>query len=211
MASRINIGPENGPYIAINENNGDIELQDNTGGVVAKWDDGQSQWDFVENNISGVGAFDSESVNTEQITGDVVGGNTTGGLHGTSDDIHVIGHTPFLPGETPSVSSTSFTDLGATEDRFSNPNVGDIVDMLNVGDVQARLSGQVVLLDQPATIRHRDDTETEVALDSTGTFSGTWGSINRNITNLQAKLEQQTNGDEVEFRNLAVSYGVEIQ
>ena len=67
MPSRINIGPENGPYIAINENNGDIELQDNTGGVVAKWDDGQSQWDFVENNISGVGAFDSESVNTNSI------------------------------------------------------------------------------------------------------------------------------------------------
>ena len=64
MPSRINIGPENGPYIAINENNGDIELQDNTGAVVAKWDDGQSQWDFVENDISGVGAFDSESVNT---------------------------------------------------------------------------------------------------------------------------------------------------
>ena len=65
MASRINIGPEDGPYIAINENNGDIELEDNTGAVVAKWDDGQSQWDFVENDISGVGAFDSESVNTE--------------------------------------------------------------------------------------------------------------------------------------------------
>ena len=67
MPSRINIGPEDGPYVAINENNGDIELQDNTGAVVAKWDDGQSQWDFVENDISGVGAFDSESVNTESI------------------------------------------------------------------------------------------------------------------------------------------------
>ena len=67
MPSRINIGPENGPFVAINENNGDIELEDNTGAVVAKWDDGQSQWDFVENDISGVGAFDSESVNTESI------------------------------------------------------------------------------------------------------------------------------------------------
>ena len=71
MPSRINIGPEDGPYIAINENNGDIELEDNTGAVVAKWDDGQSQWDFVGNDISGVGAFDSESVNTGEV---IIGG-----------------------------------------------------------------------------------------------------------------------------------------
>ena len=66
MPSRINIGPENGPYVAINEENGNLQLEDNSGNVVAEWDDGQSQWDFVENDISGVGAFDSESVNTEK-------------------------------------------------------------------------------------------------------------------------------------------------
>ena len=65
MPSRINIGPENGPYVAINEENGNLQLEDNSGNVVAEWDDGQSQWDFVENDISGVGAFDSESVTTE--------------------------------------------------------------------------------------------------------------------------------------------------
>ena len=65
MPSRINIGPENGPYVAINESSGNLQLEDNSGNVVAEWDDEQSQWDFVENDISGVGAFDSESVNTE--------------------------------------------------------------------------------------------------------------------------------------------------
>ena len=66
MPSRINIGPENGPYVAINESSGNLQLEDNSGNVVAEWDDGQSQWDFVENDISGVGAFASESVNTER-------------------------------------------------------------------------------------------------------------------------------------------------
>ena len=68
MPSRINIGPEDGPYVAINESSGNLQLEDNSGNVVAEWDDGQSQWDFVENDISGVGAFDSESVNTESAT-----------------------------------------------------------------------------------------------------------------------------------------------
>ena len=66
MPSRINIGPEDGPYVAINESSGNLQLEDNSGNVVAEWDDGESQWDFVENDISGVGAFDSESVNTER-------------------------------------------------------------------------------------------------------------------------------------------------
>ena len=66
MPSRINIGPEDGPYVAINESSGNLQLEDNSGNVVAEWDDGKSQWDFVENDISGVGAFDSESVSTEE-------------------------------------------------------------------------------------------------------------------------------------------------
>ena len=74
MPSRINIGPEDGPYVAINESSGNLQLEDNSGNVVAEWDETNAQWDFVENDISGVGAFDSESVNTEQASiGQVVG------------------------------------------------------------------------------------------------------------------------------------------
>ena len=71
MPSRINIGPENGPYVAINEENGNLQLEDNSGNVVAEWDETNAQWDFVENDISGVGGFDSESVNTEQASNNI--------------------------------------------------------------------------------------------------------------------------------------------
>jgi hypothetical protein len=51
MVSRINIGPDGGPYIAINENSGDIELEDNAGNVVAEWDDTNARWDFQNNQL----------------------------------------------------------------------------------------------------------------------------------------------------------------
>lgn len=70
MPSRINMGPDGGPYIAINENNGDIELEDNTGTTVAVWDDTNSQWDFQNNPISNVDTLTSNSVNTDDATVD---------------------------------------------------------------------------------------------------------------------------------------------
>ena len=65
MASRINIGPENGPYVAINESSGNLQLEDNSGNVVAEWDETNAQWDFANNTLNNVDALNSNSVNTE--------------------------------------------------------------------------------------------------------------------------------------------------
>ena len=66
MPSRINIGPEDGPYVAINEENGNLQLEDNSGNVVAEWDETNAQWDFANNTLNNVDALNSNSVNTEQ-------------------------------------------------------------------------------------------------------------------------------------------------
>ena len=68
MPSRINIGPENGPYVAINEEDGNLQLEDNSGNVVAEWDETNAQWDFANNTLNNVDALDSNSVNTEKVT-----------------------------------------------------------------------------------------------------------------------------------------------
>ena len=65
MPSRINIGPENGPYVGINEENGNLQLEDNSGNVVAEWDETNAQWDFANNTLDNVDALNSNSVNTE--------------------------------------------------------------------------------------------------------------------------------------------------
>ena len=65
MASRINIGPENGPYVAINESSGNLQLEDNSGNVVAEWDETNAQWDFANNTLNNVDALNSNSVKTE--------------------------------------------------------------------------------------------------------------------------------------------------
>ena len=65
MASRINIGPEDGPYVAINESSGNLQLEDNSGNVVAEWDETNGQWDFANNTLNNVDALNSDSVNTD--------------------------------------------------------------------------------------------------------------------------------------------------
>ena len=64
MPSRINIGPENGPYVGINEENGNLQLEDNSGNVVAEWDETNAQWDFANNTLNNVDALNSNSVST---------------------------------------------------------------------------------------------------------------------------------------------------
>ena len=67
MPSRINIGPEDGPYVAINESSGNLQLEDNSGNVVAEWDETNAQWDFANNTLNNVDALNSNSVETEEL------------------------------------------------------------------------------------------------------------------------------------------------
>src|SRR6056297_3138195 len=59
MPSRIDIGPEGGPFVAINENSNDLELQDINGNVIAVWDETEGQWDFKTNDLANVGGIDA--------------------------------------------------------------------------------------------------------------------------------------------------------
>ena len=72
MPSRISIGPENGPYVAINEENGNLQLEDNSGNVVAEWDETNAQWDFANNTLNNVDALNSNSVNTDKTTSKIL-------------------------------------------------------------------------------------------------------------------------------------------
>ena len=86
MTSRINIGPEDGPYVAINESSGNLQLEDNSGNVVAEWDETNSQWDFANNTLNNIDALNSNSVNTEE-------GRITGPISESSSLVkHVVYH-----------------------------------------------------------------------------------------------------------------------
>ena len=66
MPSRIDIGPEGGPFVAINENSNNLELQDINGNVIAKWDETAGQWDLNNNSLTGINTINASSVDTEQ-------------------------------------------------------------------------------------------------------------------------------------------------
>jgi len=61
MPSRIDIGPEGGPFVAINENSNDLELQDINGNVIAVWDETEGQWDLNNNSLTNINAIDASS------------------------------------------------------------------------------------------------------------------------------------------------------
>jgi hypothetical protein len=66
MPSRIDIGPDGGPYVAINENNNDLELQDINGNVIAKWDETAGQWDFNANDLANAGTVSADDIESEE-------------------------------------------------------------------------------------------------------------------------------------------------
>ena len=70
--SRIDIGPEGGPFVAINENSNDLELQDINGNVIAKWDETAGQWDLNNNSLTGINAIDAGSANVVSLSGNLV-------------------------------------------------------------------------------------------------------------------------------------------
>jgi hypothetical protein len=67
MVSRIDIGPDGGPYVAINENNNDLELQDINGNVIAVWDETAGQWDLNNNSLTNIDAIDASSVTADRL------------------------------------------------------------------------------------------------------------------------------------------------
>ena len=72
MVSRIDIGPDGGPYVAINENSNDLELQDMNGNVIAKWDETAGEWDLNNNSLTSINAIDASSANVVSLSGDLV-------------------------------------------------------------------------------------------------------------------------------------------
>ena len=68
MPSRIDIGPEGGPFVAINENSNNLELQDINGNVIAKWDETAGQWDLNNNSLTGINAIDASSANVGSVS-----------------------------------------------------------------------------------------------------------------------------------------------
>jgi hypothetical protein len=140
MASKISIGPDGGPYIAINENSGDIELEDNSGNVVAKWDETNTQWDFISNDIQNVGSLgvDEADINNETFIRAVRASTNSGISAGnwvnitdneTSDNLGEFNNLQFSPDET------GVYRIEATA-RFENLNDGDrlILRVRNITD-----------------------------------------------------------------------------
>ena len=78
MPSRIDIGPEGGPFVAINENSNDLELQDINGNVIAVWDETEGQWDLNNNSLTNINAIDASSATLDSVEAEGISTTITG-------------------------------------------------------------------------------------------------------------------------------------
>ena len=90
---------------AVDEENGDLVIRDTDGTVVMRRADGAA-WQLEGSDISGVGAFDSESVNTDEL-----GIAGTGTLLSADQDVAYAPTT--LNTDIGSTTSTSFVELAS--------------------------------------------------------------------------------------------------
>ena len=85
MPSRIDIGPEGGPFVAINENSNDLELQDINGNVIAVWDETEGQWDLNNNSLTNINAIDASSATLELLNADELSTTVANGVDETAN------------------------------------------------------------------------------------------------------------------------------
>jgi len=141
MVSRINIGPDGGPYIAINENNGDIELEDNSGNVVAKWDETNTQWDFSTNDIQNVGSLGVQN-------GATFNGSDLAGVG--SLDVDLVEYDGLSEGETVQITDFIFggvVDFAGQFIQYTEPIGTSATPILTLDSTgEGALSGDVNVL-----------------------------------------------------------------
>jgi len=208
MASELFLGPDGGPYVSVNENSGDIELKDNSGNVVAFWDESNTQWDVQTNDIQNVGSLGVGSL-SDGVAGS---GNSIDAVAGTSGEIEVIGIVPYIPSVATSFSTTKFVELGGLADRpadFATPSeIGDLTNQS--GDLKARVVGAYNPgSDQDATFRFASSGGTEQTVSPGDSIDTPWGDGNVADPRVEAKLETQTNGDEGEAQQMSIVFGKE--
>src|SRR6056297_3328010 len=87
MPSRIDIGPEGGPFVAINENSNDLELQDINGNVIAVWDETEGQWDLNNNSLTNINAIDASSATLDDATANTLEADSAKIDGGISNDV----------------------------------------------------------------------------------------------------------------------------
>jgi len=130
MVSRIDIGPDGGPYVAINENSNDLELQDINGNVIAKWDETAGQWDLNNNSLSGINAIDASSATLDDSV-TVTTGEASGTLHyGSNQDRANAGDSSVALG----IGARANGDDGAGGTIGSHVAVGYLAAQSNTGD-----------------------------------------------------------------------------
>lgn len=154
-----------------------------------------------------------DSLSTDVLEDGVAGSNNQiTSIFGNDGETEIIGIVPYLSGTAVQVSSTSFAELGASVDRIQIVNKDATGDLTNrSGDIKARFSirstGRV---DQAVTVRIQDSPNSEVTFSSGETFAAKksdWVTWPFEASYLEAKLDQQTNGDVSEFQQITVEFG----
>jgi hypothetical protein len=158
MASELFLGPDGGPYVSVNENSGDIELKDNSGNVVAFWDESNTQWDFKTNDIQNVGSLGADKL-SDGIAGQ---GNSITSVSDNEGEYRLAAAVPVAGGESIQITSSTFTRVGGADDRVRVDLTDLAINTNIVSDVIVSFSAIMDSSSDEGTVRVRDTPATEV-------------------------------------------------
>ena len=200
-----NLGSDNTPIegesfglpsgYSFDEENGDLVIRDTDGTVAMRRADGtwelESDLALNENDISGVGAFDSESVNTGSLENGVAGaGNTITTVADNEGEFRPVVNYALNNGGELSTTSTDFVIVG---DRIQLP-----LDHIGINtNVESQLYVSITarLKEDDATVRLFDAPATAVSgsgEDGTDTEIGAIAEWDRDDTPVELRLDDGT-------------------
>jgi len=158
MPSRIDIGPEGGPFVAINENSNDLELQDINGNVIAVWDETEGQWDLNNNSLTNINAIDASSATLDSST---VGSLEAGTQVYEEESVILQNNEITVNNSLVKVTSEDGTNLKTINGEVSGKRV---ILFTNVNFVIENASGNI-LLDGAADVEMRSTRALEFIYD----------------------------------------------
>ena len=200
MPSRIDIGPEGGPFVAINENSNDLELQDINGNVIAKWDETAGAWDFQTNDLENVGGIDATGLTSDL---DVKGNSLTGinAINASSANVDELNSADLATAESGTVPTAqgdgSLTMAEAGGGRFSN-----LLDETTATASELELSGftasdfKIVIVElENLTVASASDS-VKMRLDNDDSSVYAYNSVIGSSADTQSEFQIASPGDE---------------
>ena len=196
----------------LQDEDGDLTLTHKATGATFKYDatDGgwipSDQFGTEANPVPNSSHF--EVVSTDELSNGVAGdGNTTTRVVADQGDTIPVHSVMYLPSENVEITSTSFSELGSSADRFvSFPTE---FSLQNTGQIRARIAFRVDSVDSEVTLRLAGEDNVSLTATEVGGYHTDW--VDNIADRSNEHFEGMVDSGSATVRGMTVVYGRQIE